>query len=295
MTLPMFSTEATDGLCREISKKSHGVCFCMMSRGKDSLCAYLQCCKFFNRVVPFHCALLPGYQHVTEYLDYLEAMLNVRILRLLGEDLRMGLVRYVYQRSPWECADIDNTFDDVNYSKLDILGYLRMKYNLPRAWCAVGISKNDSIDRLIYCRKNNGRNDKNRTFYPCWDWPRTEILRAIAEAGLCLAPDYKYSRRSLGGTPGATYNKILMEHFPADWETTKMWYPLAEAKNVREEMIDEDYPRWMEQEAAKRGGRMDVDTKVGGEGGERSGGDGAGAGDVGSDDEAVGAGEGEVN
>ena len=62
----------------------------------------------------------------------------------------------------------------------------------------------------------------------------------------------------MGGVPSATYNKVMMEHFPRDWELTKKWYPLAEVKNIREEMIDENYPKWMEQEAAKRGGRMDV-------------------------------------
>ncbi len=261
--LPTYSTETTDALCGDIAKKSHRVCFCMMSRGKDSLCAYLQVRRYFDRVIPWHCALLPGYQHVTEYLDYLETSLNVRILRLVGEDLRMGLSRYAYQATPWDCNDIDETFGDVNYSKLDILDYLRMKFNLPRAWCAVGISKNDSIDRLIYCRKNNGRNESHRTFYPCWDWPREEVIRAIDEAGLYLAPDYKYSKRSLGGTPGAAYNRILKEHFPRDWEITKMWYPLAEAKNYREELIDANYPLWMDQEAAKHGGRVDVGEGVG--------------------------------
>ena len=58
--------------------------------------------------------------------------------------------------------------------------------------------------------------------------------------------------------PSATYNQVLMRHFPEDWEIVKKWYPLAEAKNIREKMIDENYTKWMEQEAAKRGGRMDV-------------------------------------
>ena len=57
-----------------------------------------------------------------------------------------------------------------------------------------------------------------------------------------------------------------MRHFPADWEIVKKWYPLAEAKNIREEMIDANYPRWMEQEAAKRGGRLDVSEEVAGGG-----------------------------
>lgn len=287
MNLPTFSTEATDELCRDIAKKSHGTIFCMMSRGKDSLCAYLQCCKYFQRVIPFHCALIPGYVYATEYLDYLEAALNVRILRMMSEDLRVSLSRYAYQDTPWECAAIDEAFTGEIYSKLDVLEYLRMKFNLPRAWCAVGISKNDSIDRLIYCRKNNGRNESHRTFYPCWDWPREELLNAIGNAGLCVAPEYKYSKRSLG-VPGAAYNKILMEHFPRDWETTKMWYPLAEAKNYREELIDADYRLWMEQEAGKRGGRAGELPKVGDGGeGEPDGSDGEDIAGGGEDDEKL--------
>lgn len=258
MTLPIFKTEATDTLCREIAKKSHRVCFSFLSRGKDSLCAYLNCLNYFDRVIPVHFATVPGYQFADEYLDYLEAMLNTRILRMMGEDLRMALVRHIYQETPWECDVIDQVFEDHDYTKLDVLEFLRMKFNLPRAWCAVGISKNDSIDRLIYCRKTGGKNIKNKTFYPCWDWPRENLLETIDDAGLMLAPEYKYTKRSMGGVPSATYNKVMMEHFPRDWELTKKWYPLAEVKNIREDMIDENYPKWMEQEAAKRGGRMDV-------------------------------------
>ena len=292
MTLPIYSTEATDSLCREIAKKSHGTIFCLLSRGKDSLCAYLQCLKFFNRIICVHCATVPGYRFADEYLDYLEAMLNTRILRMMGEDLKMALVRHIYQETPWECDVIDEVFPDVDYTKLDVLEYLRMKFNLPRAWCAVGIGKNDSIDRLIYCRKTGGKNVSNRTFYPCWDWPREELLNAITDAGLVLAPEYKYTKRSMGGIPSATYNKVMMEHFPQDWELTKKWYPLAEVKNVREEMIDANYTLWMEQEARKRGGRVDELPKVGiGDEGEREGSDGTCAGVVVPNDEAVDAGE----
>ena len=267
INLPTFTTPATDKLCREIAKKSKGTVFLMCSRGKDSLCAWLQLKKYFTRIIPFHCASVPGYQFADEYLDYLEWNFQTKILRLMGEDLKMALVRHVYQESPWECDAIDSDIGPVaDYSKLDILEYLRYKFNLPRAWCAVGISQNDSIDRLIYCRKTGGMNVANRTFYPCFDWPKEELLNAIYDSGLEVAPEYKYTNRSMGGVPSATYNRIMMEHFPQDWERTKFWYPLAEVKNIREEMIDANYSLWLEQEAAKRGGRT----------GERGGGDSPG-------------------
>ena len=279
LNLPRFTTSATDALCREIAKKSHGTVFLMCSRGKDSLCAWLQLRKYFNRIVAFHCASIPDCKYANEYLDYLECMFGQRILRMMGEDLKMSLVRHMYQASPWDCDNIDDTFEDVDYSKLDVLNYLRMKFNLPRAWCAVGISQNDSIDRLIYCRENGGKNPKNRTFYPCYDWPREEMFNAIWESGLCVAPEYKYTKRSMGGVPCAIYNKVMMEHFPQDWELTKKWYPLAEVKNYREEMIDANYPLWMEQEAAKRGGREEHPAEGAGVGGDSKGGEARG-GDV---------------
>lgn len=266
ITLPTFSTPATDSLCREIAKTSHRVCFLMCSRGKDSLCAWLQLRKYFDRIIPFHCASVPGYRYANEYLDYLEGMFDTKILRMMGEDLKMAMARCVYQESPWECEMLDEAFSSVeDYSKLDVLNYLRMKFNLPRAWCAVGISQNDSIDRLIYCRKTGGKNKSNRTFYPCFDWPREELVNAIWNSGLYVAPEYKYTKRSMGGVPSATYNRVMMEHFPQDWELTRLWYPLAEAKNVREEMIDANYGKWLEQEAAKH--QEDQEGGTGGCGG----------------------------
>ena len=287
---PHFSTPATDALCNEIAERSKGVCFLMCSRGKDSLCAWLQLRKFFKRIIPFHCATVPNYDYAGEYLDYLEGMFQTKVLRLMGEDLQMALVRHIYQDSPWECDAIDEVFEDVDYSKLDILEYLRMKFNLPRAWCAVGISQNDSIDRLIYCRKTGGKNEGNKTFYPCFDWPREQLLNAIDESGLLLAPEYKYTKRSMGGVPSMTYNKVMKEHFPKDWERTLLWYPLADVKTYREEMIDANYRLWMEQEAAKMGGRSgsgDADADI--PEGERGGGDTEGGGDVREDGGDLGA------
>ena len=66
----------------------------------------------------------------------------------------------------------------------------------PQAFCKIipDISANDSIDRLIYCRKTGGKSEDHRTFYPCWNWPKAELLRAIRESGLKLSSEYKYVR-----------------------------------------------------------------------------------------------------
>lgn len=240
MNLPTFSTEKSEALCKEIAKKSKGVCFCGISGGKDSLCAYLYLQRFFTRVIPFHCASWPGVKYVSEYLDYLEYEIGgVHILRMIGEDYPMALYRMMYQ--PFEdCEDIA-TWELDDYSKLDVLEFLRYKFALPRAWCAFGISIGDSIDRAVYVKKTGGKNPQNRTFYPCLDWPRSEIINAVRDSGIKLPSSYRYLNRTMGNVPGIVTNEVLKAHYPEDWGRMLDLYPLAEAKTVREQILDREW------------------------------------------------------
>lgn len=261
MNLPTFNTPVSDALCKEVAKRSKGVCFLGFSHGKDSVLAYLQLSRYFKRIIPFHCASVPNLKFVNAILDYYEYEFQTKILRLMGEDLAISLKRLIYQ----EPQDADACFDEFgqveDYNKLDILEYLRKKFNLPRAWCAFGVNASDSQDRRIYCNKTGGMSEISRTFYPTWDWPRSEIVEALRYSGLKLAPEYKYSKRSIGGVPCATYNKILKEHFPQDFQTYKKWYPLMELKTRREEILDARYQENLNKASAAFGGKEETEQE----------------------------------
>lgn len=241
--LPTYKTEATDKLCLDIAKRSNNVVFCAFSRGKDSLCTYLQLRRFFKKdnIIPFHCASYPGLKHVKDTLDYYERTLETRILRLVGPELHSCLIRGLYQTTE-DLVELED-LDKDEFSMLDMLEYLRYEFNLPRAWCAFGIMANDSIDRRIYCNKIQGKNPQNMTFYPCWDWPRAEVLRTIRESGLRLSGEYKYNNRTLGGPPSDSCNRIFREHYPEDWNRVLAMYPLAMAKTLREFYLDRAYEK----------------------------------------------------
>lgn len=258
MILPTYDGEHTKELCEEIAKKSNGTCFLMFSGGKDSVCAWLQLRRYFNRVVPFHCASFPHLAYKDATLDYYEYQFQTRILRMMGEDLKMALARHVYQETIDQCKRIDKLIRPVDdYDKLTILSYLRYKFNLPRAWCAVGISASDSIDRRIYCNQTGGKSEEHRTFYPCWDWPRSEIIKAIKESGLKLSSEYKYSKRSMGGVPSATYNAIWAEHYPDDFEKIRFFYPMCDIKNYRMMLLDMNVYEQGQEDIRKRGGKLE--------------------------------------
>lgn len=175
-------------------------------------------------------------------------------MRMLGEDYPMALVRMMYQPLT-ACEDIESWVLD-DYSKLDVLEFLRYKYSLPRAWCAFGISASDSIGRSIYVKQIGGCNKSHRTFYPCADWPKDEILKAVEESGLKLMSSYRYTNRTMGNVPGSITNEILKRHYPQDWEHMKALYPLCEAKTVREEILDREWAKAKQARIEANGGTM---------------------------------------
>ena len=232
--LPTFSTPATDALCKEIAKKSHGVCFLGFSRGKDSLAAWQQCRRYFDRVIPFHAAWIPGLRFAEETLRYYEDEFDTHILRMMEASLSSDLLQGIYQLR--EDAPYIGSLGWHRFDKLELLEFLRAKFNLPRAWCAFGINACDSQDRRIQCVQFKGRHETNRSFYPTWDWPHKEIVRVGEEAGLKLSSEYRYTSRTIEGTPSATHTLILKEHYPEDFKLLKAFYPLCEAKVFRERL-----------------------------------------------------------
>ena len=234
LPLPTFSTPATDALCKQIAKKSKGVCFLGFSRGKDSVCAWLQLRRFFDRIIPFHCATLPGLEFAEKALRYYEDEFERHILRMMDASLSSDLIQGIYQLR--EDGEFIRSLGWHRFDKLEVVEYLRAEFNLPRAWCAFGIQASDSIDRRIYCTTDQGRNDSHKTFYPCWDWPHKAIIDTVRESGLKLSSEYLYSSRTIEGTPSATYTDILREHFPRDYRVLKDFYPLVEAKGCREKL-----------------------------------------------------------
>ena len=250
---PSFNTPEADALCKDIAKKSNGVCFFGFSRGKDSLCSWLQLRRYFKRIIPFHCSAIPYANYMEQALCYYEEMFNTHILRIVDGGFYQNLYGLMYQTLE-SGMDFVTKYRYPKYNKLDLLDALRITYNLPRAWCAFGINASDSIDRRIYVNQYQGRMENNKTFYPCWNWKRKEIFDTVKESGLMLTSEYKYMKSSMEGFPCATTNKILRKHYPEDYERLLSYFPLMEAKTVREEFLDrEAYQRKAAQIAANGG------------------------------------------
>lgn len=226
-------TSASDALCAAIAAESRGTCLLGFSRGKDSVAAWLQLRRFFSRVIPFHCATVPTLSFADRSLEYYESVFDTPIERYVDPEFATAVDDLVYQ----PCEDIPaiEALDLWSYSKHQLADCLRFKHGVPNAWCAFGINASDSLDRRVYVLDSGGRNDNHRTFYPCFDWTREQILSLIDSAGIRLADDYLVSSRSLAGVPGLRNLPRMEDVFPDDFARIEAAYPFIRAALARNE------------------------------------------------------------
>ena len=228
----MIGTENSRRLCEQVASATGGVCFLGFSRGKDSIAAWLWLRTFFDRIIPFHLDAVPGLSFVERSLAYYESWFGVSIQRFVSGGLLRAIERMIYQL-PGAENEIDSS-GLVEYDTHDVVRFLRREMNLPRAWCAFGINASDSIDRRIYVNKYQGRIESHRSFYPCFDWPKKQILEMVRKVGVKLPEDYLLNNRTFAGTPEYRYVAKMKELFPADYERVRLTFPLVDAVFARQ-------------------------------------------------------------
>ncbi|HNS45421.1 MAG TPA: hypothetical protein PKH37_09350 [Alphaproteobacteria bacterium] len=226
-------TEKTRQLCSEIAAASGGVCFLGFSRGKDSIASWLWLQKFFDRIIPFHCASVPGLSFVDESLEYYEEYFQTKIERCISGDIMHAISNLVFQ--PIEDEQLIDSLEIVSYDNHQVFLSLRAKYNLPNAWCAFGINASDSIDRRIYVNKCNGRHDHRQTFYPCYDWTRAQILDAVSRFGVKLPKDYLLANRTLASIPNLRHLINMEKEMPDELARVELVFPFIRARLARNE------------------------------------------------------------
>lgn len=251
-------TPASCRLCEEIAIASHGTCFLGFSRGKDSLCSWLFLRNFFDRIIPFHSVSVPGLGFINRSLEYYESFFKTEIIRYIEGDTLEGLRCLTFQ-PPHDEADIDalNLFEIHNVKFADML---RKKFNLPDAWCALGLSGYDSIERRGKCHELGGRNEGIRTFYPCFDWKATQVIDYIKKYGARIPGDYLLARRSLNDIPRYRHCKRMRVLYPEDFETVKLWFPFIEADLARNEFRLEKEAKCRVKEANQDGNAAESES-----------------------------------
>ena len=101
-------------------------------------------------------------------------------------------------------------------------------------WWPTGVRAEDGPIRMMALRKYGPITLSKRKWHPIWDWSKTEVVDAIAKAGLKLSGDYAWMKRSFDGIH-VGYLAPIKKNAPEDYKRILEWFPLVEAEVWRHE------------------------------------------------------------
>lgn len=222
--------------CSTVARQSD-TCLLSFSMGKDAIGSWLQCRRFFKRVVAFYLYAAPGIQFVERGLRYYEDYFGQHIYRLPHPSLYRMLREHIFQ-PPGRIRLLQATsLEKFNYK--DIEDSLRTDLNLgPEVYSATGVRANDSARRALVIRRYGTINHNKHKFYPIWDWDKDRLIKEITAAGVKLPVDYQMFPRSWDGI-NAQYLVPIKQRFPDDYERILKWFPLADLELFRIECAKE--------------------------------------------------------
>lgn len=227
-----LSYQTSAELCEQMARECD-TAILAFSTGKDSIAAWLRMRKYFKRIIPYYCYVVPGLSFVEKSLSYYEDFFGTRIYRMPHRSLYRFLRCMVFQPpehvTKIEALDLPGEeYDD------GMLGdIIRDAGGLPDgAYVGTGIRMADSPMRRIGIKTHGAINHNQKRFYPVYDWKKADLLAAFDESGVKLPIDYKLFGRTFDGLDYRFLGPIR-EHFPEDYERILAWYPLAELEFFR--------------------------------------------------------------
>ena len=138
--------ETSEDLCKSLAAANDGTAILSFSTGKDSIAAWLQMSKYFDRIYPVYLYLVPGLSFVEKSLEYYQDFFKTRIIQLPHPSLYRMLNSFTFQ-APENCAVIEE-MGLPEFEYLDIYQIIREDYNLPAATpAASGVRARDSLAR----------------------------------------------------------------------------------------------------------------------------------------------------
>lgn len=187
-----------------------------ISGGKDSAVVLELCSQYFRHITGFFMHIVPGLSFQERILRYYEQRYGIEIIRvphfMVSEFYRYGTFRPMDLSVPI-------------VSTLEAYNYLREKAGT--WWIACGERISDSIIRRAMIKSSGSVDKKRGRFYPIAYWRKEDVMDYIRVKKLKIGEESSklgFSFRSLMPQEIIT----IKEHYPADYERIKQFFPLIE-------------------------------------------------------------------
>lgn len=223
----------SDQLCRWMAERTNGVCMLSFSCGKDAIGSWAMLRKHFHTIIPVYYYLIPKLSFVEKSLTYYEEVFQTKIVRVPNPNLIRMLNAGTYQTPANNRIIASYDFPMIDFD--DVFDFVKEDKGMPQdTWVAIGNRMYDNLNRYGSIKKYGAHNEKRKTFYPIYDYKIDDLVRLLKEENIKLPIDYAVWGKSFDGLDHR-FIKPLKEHFPADYEQIKSYFPLIEADLLRYE------------------------------------------------------------
>lgn len=231
--------ESSEAMCRFVAQHTDVVVLAF-SAGKDALSAWLQCRRFFKRVVPFYMYDVPDVPFVERNLGYYEDFFRTPILRYPSPPLMNVLEQGIYQPIHlWRLIN-DGELRRPRYDFEAILRDVMNEADARGTVLAEGQKVSDSLARAVSI-KNHGALLRHRSkCFAVYDWNNDRMEREFRAENVKLASDYRVFVRTFEGARAAQLGP-MKRMTPRSYEQLLKWMPLAPADLARREFFHREH------------------------------------------------------
>jgi phosphoadenosine phosphosulfate reductase len=196
-----------------------------VSCGKDSLAVLDLCSQHFKAIAAYFMYVVEGLEFQERYLGYLERCYGIQIIRIphWGNSYRL---RRSYMRPHTSAAQCPIVRPG------DIRNYIRQKTGMD--WTATGEKCSDSLDRRKWMQPIRGISEKNRLFYPLWNWTDRNVYAYLQRQKILLPVDYRIFGQSFR-LDRPEHLTAVQRHYPDDYAKIVKVYPELPAAIAREQ------------------------------------------------------------
>lgn len=232
--------DTSEAMCAHVAQFTDTVVL-GFSAGKDALSAWLQCRRFFARVVPFYLEDVPGTPFVEANLRYYEDFFRTPITRYPSPAffniVKQGIYQPLHLWRELNAEDVPRP--PGNYSHEAIVKDLMRTHRCEGTVVARGEKRNDSLARAIMIKNHGGLSRKRSAMFAVYDWDNDRMEREFRREGVSLASDYRFLARTFEGARAAQLGPML-RRTPRSSRRLLSLMPMAVADLARREFLNRE-------------------------------------------------------
>lgn len=233
LRITMPNVPPSEAIIQTVAEKSGGKVALAFSGGKDAVAAWIALRRAGVKVFPYYYYIHPELSFVNRALDYYEQQFGERIIRAPSPMLYCWWSDCTYARPEQIAPCCAASLPAFNATELQagVIQYLKLPAS---TFTAIGVRATDSIFRRTMFKRSGAINNKDKKFYPVWDWTKEAVRVEMFQAKLKLPIDYWLFGRTFDGLD---YRFIapIKKHFPEDYERLREYFPFIECELKRGE------------------------------------------------------------